>query len=51
MDVLQSFGREYVRQLRDGPLAWLDAVMSGRMKGVRCERLYASIAEFSPRQR
>lgn len=28
-DGLQSFGREYVRQLRDGSLAWLDAVMSG----------------------
>lgn len=37
MDVLQSFGREYVRQLRDGSLAWLDGVVSGRMKGARCE--------------
>lgn len=50
-DSLQSFGQEYVRQLRDGSLAWLDAVMSGRMKGARCERLYASIADFSPQQR
>ena len=39
MDVLQSFGREYVRQVRYGSLAWLDAVMSGQMKGARCERL------------
>jgi len=51
MDVLQSFGREYVRQVRDGSLAWLDGVVSGRMKGARCERLYALIAEFSPQQR
>lgn len=45
-DDLESFGREYVRQLRDGSPARLDAVMSGRMKGARCERPYASIAEF-----
>ena len=52
MDVLQSFGREYVRQLRDGSLAWLDGVVvSGRMKSARCERLYASIEDFSTRQR
>lgn len=51
MDILQSFGREYVRQLRDGSPAWLDAVMSGRIKGARCEHPYASIAEFSPQQR
>lgn len=50
-DSLQSFGRDYVRQARDGSLAWLDAVMSGRMKGARCERLYALIADFSPQQR
>ncbi|WP_297916382.1 hypothetical protein, partial [uncultured Campylobacter sp.] len=48
---LEGFGREYVRQVRDGSLAWLDAVMSGRMKGARCERPYALIAEFSPQQR